>query len=320
MEHALAVSNGTVALHLAMVALGIGEGDEVIMPDLTFAATINTVLHAKATPVIVDVDLESWTLDPAEFEKAITPRTKAVIPVHLYGQPCDMDRILEIARRRKLFVIEDAAQAHGATYHSRKVGSLGDIGCFSFFGNKIVTTGEGGICTTNSPELRNRMKVLRDHGMSPARKYFHEVVGYNYRMTNLQAAIGFGQMERIHEILQLRSEIEARYQAALAEFPFVRLQRGDFPGRSKVNWLVSALIDETVTSTTDLIAALRARGIDCRHFFIPLSQMPIYAPYVFSCRNSAALSRVGMNFPTFNAISDQQIEWIRTALRGHVAK
>jgi len=186
-EHGVAVSNGTVALHLALMALGLKKGDEVIVPDLTFAATINAVLHAQATPVIVDIERDSWCIDPKEIEKAITARTKAIIPVHLYGQPCDMDAIMAIANKSHLFVLEDCAEAHGARFDGKKVGSFGDVGCFSFFGNKIMTTGEGGMCVTNSKQLDEKMRILRDHGMSKTKKYWHEVIGYNYRITNLQA-------------------------------------------------------------------------------------------------------------------------------------
>ena len=203
--YGVTVSNGTVALHLALVALGISEGDEVIIPDLTFAATINAVLHANATPVIVDIGKDSWCISPDEIKKAITSKTKAIIPVHLYGQPCDMGAIMKIAKKYNLKVIEDCAEAHGAMYGDKKVGSFGDIGCFSFYGNKVITTGEGGMCTTNNSELNNKMRILRDHGMSATKRYWHDIVGYNYRMTNLQAAIGLAQLERIEDIHKNRT-------------------------------------------------------------------------------------------------------------------
>jgi len=204
MRYGVSTSNGTTALHLALMALDIGEGDEVIIPDLTFAATINAVLHANATPVVVDVSEESWCIDPIEIQKAITPKTKAIIPVHLYGQPCEMDAIMSIAKKYNLKVVEDCAEAHGATYRDKKVGSFGDISCFSFFANKIITTGEGGMCLTNSKEIDVKLRQLRDHGMSKEKKYWHDMVGYNYRMTNIQAAIGCAQLERIDEILSWR--------------------------------------------------------------------------------------------------------------------
>ena len=218
--HGAAVSNGTVALHLALVALGIGEGDEVIVPDLTYAATINTVLHANATPVIVDVEESSWCIDPIQIEKAITRRTKAIIPVHLYGQACDMEAIMKIAKKYKLRVIEDCAEAHGAMFNEKKVGSFGDVGCFSFFGNKVITTGEGGMCVTNDTNLNERMRILRDHGMSKTKRYWHEVIGYNYRMTNLQAAIGLAQLERIEKIHNNRREYENNYKDSLPNHTF----------------------------------------------------------------------------------------------------
>src|SRR6185295_6762665 len=178
--HGVAVANGTVALHLALVAAGIGPGDEVLMPSLTFVATASAVRYCGAVPVFVDSDAETWQLDPAALEAKVTPRAKAVIPVHLYGHPCDMDPIRAIASRRTLIVVEDAAEAHGALYRGRPVGALGTIGCFSFYGNKIITTGEGGMCLTNDPAMAEHLRLLRDHGMDPKRPYWHEIVGYNY--------------------------------------------------------------------------------------------------------------------------------------------
>ena len=230
--HGVACSNGTVAIHLALIALGIGEGDEVIVPDLTFAATINTVLHANATPVIVDVEENSWCIDPKEIEKAITPKTKAIIPVHIYGQACEMDAIMKIAKKYNLKVIEDCAEAHGAMFGGKKVGSFGDIGCFSFYGNKVITTGEGGMCVTNSPELDEKMRVLRDHGMSKTKRYWHDVIGYNYRMTNLQAAIGLAQLERIEEIHKNRKMYEENYKEILDSKNFTFQQ--DIENRTRI--------------------------------------------------------------------------------------
>jgi len=294
-KHGVAVTNGTVAIHLTLVAMGIGEGDEVIVPDLTFAATINTVLLAGATPVIVDVDPESWCIDPKEIEKAITPKTKAIIPVHVYGQPCDMDAIMAIARKHQLKVIEDAAEAHGAEYGGQKVGSFGDAATFSFFGNKIITTGEGGMVLTNSSELNDRMRVLRDHGMSKEKRYWHDMVGFNYRMTNLQAAIGCAQLERIDQILSDRDAIEEKYHRALGQFSFLRWQ-SRFSERRRVTWLVTLLaqgVDRDV-----LFGCLRNNGVDVRPFFYPLSEMPIYSRYTFSNKNSKVLSSQGFNLPT----------------------
>lgn len=305
----VAVSNGTVALHLALKTLGIGEGNEVIVPDLTFAATINAVLHANATPVIVDVEQESWCIDPAEVRKAITPRTKAVIPVHLYGQPCNMDELLKVCKKEhKLFIIEDCAEAHGARYASKKVGSFGDIGCFSFYGNKVITTGEGGMCVTNSKELYNKMRILRDHGMNRQNKYWHDMVGYNYRMTNLQAAIGVAQVERIDEILEKRRQLENSYRKVLNDLEFIEFQRNDLPGRNKITWLVCALLAKEYNRDNYMKQLIR-KGIETRPFFYPLSSMDIYKGYKFSNLNSQNISAQGISFPTFAKLKEIKREW-----------
>ena len=298
--HGAAVSNGTVALHLALVALGIGEGDEVIVPDLTYAATINTVLHANATPVIVDVEESSWCIDPIQIEKAITRRTKAIIPVHLYGQACDMEAIMKIAKKYKLRVIEDCAEAHGAMFNEKKVGSFGDVGCFSFFGNKVITTGEGGMCVTNDTNLNERMRILRDHGMSKTKRYWHEVIGYNYRMTNLQAAIGLAQLERIEKIHNNRREYENNYKDSLPNHTFT-FQK-DLDGRRRITWLVCVLVCESM-ERDEYIKKLQDKGIDARPFFYPLSDMEIYKPYSQS-RTPVAhkLSRSGLNLPTYGSL------------------
>lgn len=295
-EYGVAVSNGTVALHLALVALGIGKDDEVIVPDLTFAATINSVLQANATPVIVDVEQDSWCIDPNEIEKAITPKTKAIMPVHIYGQPCDMDKIMAIAKKYNLYVIEDCAEAHGAKYNGKKVGSFGDVGCFSFFANKVITTGEGGMCTTKSEFLAEKMRILRDHGMSKSKKYYHEVVGYNYRMTNIQAAIGLAQLERIDALLLQRELLEDMYNEELSEIKSVVLQSRNIDKRYKINWLISILVQPEKRDFT--IEILRGDGIEARPFFYPLSKMDIYKKYTFSNKNSLEISKCGLNLPT----------------------
>lgn len=310
----VATSNGTTALHLALVTLGIGEGDEVILPDLTFAATINAVLHSGATPVIVDVEKDSWCIDPVSIKRAISKRTKAVIPVHLYGQPCNMEAIMNIARERKIYVIEDAAEAHGAAYKGKKVGSFGDIGCFSFFANKVVTTGEGGMCLTSSRQLNDRMRVLRDHGMMKNRKYWHDRVGYNYRITNLQAAIGLAQLERIEELLDTRTKIELMYKKALSRLNFIEFQSDDLPGREKITWLVSALIKDG--SRDRCICKLQNSKIDARPFFYPLSDMKIYKPYSHSCAISRKISSMGINLPTYRSVNKKTIKKITGLLDG----
>ena len=299
-SHGIAVCNGTAALHLALVSLEIGIGDEVIIPDLTFAATINAVLHANAIPVIVDVEEDSWCISAKEIEKAITPKTKAIIPVHLYGQPCDMGAIMDIAKKYKLKVIEDCAEAHGAMFNNQKVGSFGDIGCFSFYGNKVITTGEGGMCTTNNLLLSNKMRILRDHGMSKEKKYWHDVVGFNYRMTNLQAAIGVAQLERIENIHKNRREYELQYREMLSEKNFTF--QNDLEGRQRITWLVSFLLDNN-TNREEYIDKLQLNGMDARPFFYPLSSMEIYKEY---CSKSSLIANKiassGLNLPTYESL------------------
>lgn len=312
MDHGVAVSNGTVALHLALAALGIGPGDEVIVPDLTFAATINAVLYTGATPVIVDIETDSWCISPEEIEAAITPRTKAIIPVHIYGQACDMRQICAIAQKHGLKVVEDCAEAHGAEYGGKKVGSLGDIGCFSFYGNKIITTGEGGMCITNDRALEGTMRVLRDHGMRKGHRFYHEVVGFNYRMTNLQAAVGVAQLEKFKEMLAWRGALEEKYRVRLSDVQGVTLQRDDLPGRRKVTWLVSVLVDSTCRDAC--ISRLKENGVETRPFFYPLSEMGIYQKYVFSCKNSKKIAAMGINLPTLKRMTDEDVDRISRIL------
>jgi perosamine synthetase len=298
----VATSNGTTALHLALEVLGVGEGDEVIIPDLTFAATINTVLHTGATPVLVDIEEEFWTIDPKEIEKAITPKTKAIIPVHLYGQPCDMDAIMQIAKKHNLYVVEDCAEAHGAEFNGKKVGSFGDINCFSFFANKIVTCGEGGICLTDNPEWNERLRIMRDHGMDPTRRYYHKYIGYNYRMTNLQAAIGCAQIERIDEIIKDRFNIEAKYKDILGTSNFVWQSETD-SRRKRVVWLVSCLNN----SRDRAINRLKETSIDTRPFFIPLSEMDVYQSYKKMNPISLRISKLGLNLPTVGRCDPEEL-------------
>src|ERR1700759_726677 len=215
-EYAGAVSNGTTGLHLALAALELQPGDEVIIPDLTFVATANAVAYTGATPVLADIDPDTLCIDAASVKSLISDKTRAIIPVHLYGHPADMDALTEIAHANALAIIEDAAEAHGAEYKGRRVGGLGKCGVFSFYGNKIITTGEGGMLTTNDADFHARAKRLRDHAMSPGRRYFHEKRGFNYRITNLQAALGVAQLERIEDFLARRAEIMGWYNAAIA--------------------------------------------------------------------------------------------------------
>ena len=314
-KHGIAVSNGTAALHLALVASGIGPKDEVIVPDLTFAATINAVLYTGARPVIVDVNPDYWCIDPEEIEQAITPKTKAIIPVHLYGHSCDMTPILEIAEKRSLCIIEDAAEAIGAEYKNKKVGSFGLTSCFSFYGNKVITTGEGGMCLTDDDELVNKMRILRDHGMNPDKKYWHDVVGFNYRMTNLQAAIGVAQIRKIGRFLEKKRNIAKLYAETLSGLDGVTLHP-QMPWAKCAYWLYSIIIKEKIIARNNLIQKLAAEGIESRPFFYPLHEMPPYKEMVSrDYPSSARLSQTGLSLPSSVKLSDNDILYVAQMLR-----
>ncbi len=275
-DHAVATSSGTAALHLALAVLGIGPGDEVIVPSLTFVATANAVRYVGATPVFADSDPDHWCIDAAEVQRLVTARTRAVIPVHLYGHPADMDAIMAIARKHRLKVIEDAAEALGATYRGRPVTALGDAGVLSFYGNKLITTGEGGMLVTNNPRVAERARLLRDHAMHPERRYWHEEVGFNFRITNLQAALGLAQAERIGAFLARKREIAERYRDALADVPGIRMQcEARWAGSAW--WMSSVQVESGFGLERDaLMQALERSGIDTRGSFVPVHTMPPY--------------------------------------------
>lgn len=315
--HGIATSNGTVSLHLALKALGIGKGDEVIVPNFTFAATVNTILHSNAIPVPIDIDKNSWNLDPEKIIENINEKTKAIMPVHIYGQPCEIDRIVEIAEDNGLFVIEDCAEAHGAEFSGKRVGSFGDISSFSFYGNKIITTGEGGICLTDNNDLKNKMEKLRDHGMSPNKRYWHEEIGYNYRMTNIQAAVGVAQLERIDSFLEKRNDIYDLYTKELKNIKGIETQY-DFKNRKKVNWMYSILINENEfgKSRDEVREILKQNKIDSRPFFYPINKMSLYDEFTNGKKypNSEIIGRKGISLPTFTQMKTQDVKRITKTL------
>ena len=311
-KYGVATANGTVALHLALKALGIGKGDEVIVPALTFVATANAVTYCNAKPVFVDSHPEYWCINPEKIEEKITPRTKAIIPVHLYGHPCDMDQIMKIARNYNLYVIEDAAEAHGAEYKGKKVGSFGDISCFSFYGNKMITTGEGGMCLTNNEELAERMRNLRDHAMSKNRRYWHETVGFNYRMTNLQAAVGVAQLKKLDEFIEKKRQIAKWYAEELKELEekgLVELHP-EMDWAKCVYWMYSILIeDKAKVSRNELMKKLENMGIETRPFFVPMHLLPMYN----SCEKlpiAEDLAERGLNLPSSVTLDKSKVEFI----------
>jgi len=314
-EFGVATSSGTTALHLALVALGIHEDHEVLVPSLTFAATANAVVYTGAKPVFVDSHSDYWCLDPEKLEDAVTGRTRAVIPVHLYGHPCDMDAILSIAEKHGLLVIEDAAEAHGADYKGRKAGSFGRISCFSFYGNKIITTGEGGMCLTSDVAVAERMRILRDHGMAPNRRYWHDMVGFNYRMTNLQAAIGVAQVARLDEFLVQKRSIWQYYSANLADLEedgLLALPHPQ-PWAAQSYWLYTVLIRGGI-GRDELIKSLANRGIETRPAFQPLHLMSPYGGgQVLPIAEE--LARTGLSLPSSIQLSEEELAVVVDGLR-----
>lgn len=315
-KHAIAVSNGTVAIHLALVALRIGPGDEVIVPDLSFIATANAVCHAGATPVFADIDAENLCLDPEDLARCLTAQTKAIMPVHLYGHPADMRAITAFAEQHGLLVIEDAAEAHGASIGNKRVGSFGTCATFSMYANKNLTTGEGGVVTTNDDVLADRLRHLRDHAMSKQKRYWHDEIGYNYRMTNLQAALGCAQLRRADELLASRNRLLEWYTDAL-EGSNIRLNRRS-PWASPTYWMICAEIDGLDEGRRELLMNdLHERGVDTRPYFYPMSDMPYFKQA--DTPVSHKVYPLGINLPSYVQLQPEDVQLIANALRAAAA-
>jgi perosamine synthetase len=307
----VSAANGTLALHLAFAALGIGAGDEVIVPTLTYVASVNAITYTGATPVFVDSEPTYWNLDPALVERAITPRTKAIEVVHLYGHPADMDPILEIAARHDLLVVEDAAESHGAKYKGRRVGAMGATSAFSFFGNKIITTGEGGMVVTNDNDVAATARHMRGQGVSPTRTYWHDIIGFNYRLTNIAAAIGCAQLERIDETLAAKRTIAGWYRRNLEGVEGVTLQ-SEASWATCVFWMNCILVAPELRDP--LIAHLAGVGIETRPFFYPAHTLPMYRTSA-SFPIAERLGASGINLPSYAALEEDQVVEVCAAVR-----
>ena len=309
--HAIAVSNGTVALQLALTTLGIGRGDEVVVPNFTFGASINAIIHSGATPVLADVDPETWTIDLDELKRSITPKTKAVMPVHIYGQPAQIDEIMEMAAKKGILVIEDCAEALGATYKNRRVGLDGDATCFSFFANKSITTGEGGMVVFKNAEMAQRARVLRDHGMNPQQRYWHDYAGFNFRMTNMQAAVGVAQMGRVEELLSQKKAIFQAYDSLLSKHQGVTLLPKNQWSENSY-WLYTVILNGYESAVRDqLIANLGYRGIDARPGFYPMHQMDPYREFGHgNYPVSSYLSANSVSLPSSFGLSNEEVPHI----------
>jgi len=310
--HATSVCNGTAALHLAMLTLGIGPGDEVIVPTLTYIASANAVAYTGATPVFADSKTETWQIDPEDVERKIGPHTKAIMAVHLYGHPCDMDALRRLCDRYRLFLIEDCAEAVGTSWKGHAAGTFGDVAAFSFFGNKTITTGEGGMLVTADPTLFDRARRFKGQGLADHRQYWHDIVGYNYRMTNICAAIGVAQLERLDSILVRKRHIANMYREALRETP-TTLHAECVDGHHSY-WMVTILV-ERQKDRDPLRAHLAQAGIETRPTFYPVHTMPMYS-HRFQ-RNPVAedIAWRGINIPSFPTLLDEEIRVVADAIK-----
>jgi len=315
-RHAVACSNGTVALHVALLALGVGPGDEVIVPTLTYVATANAVKYTGATPVLADSEPDTWNLDPRIIETLITSRTRAIIPVPLYGHPCDMDPIIALAKKHGLFVIEDTAEALGAKYKAKMCGSIAYISTFSFYGNKTITTGEGGMVVTDDDAIAQKVRLLKGQGMDPSRRYWFPMVGYNYRMTNIEAAIGLAQLENVEKFLAKRRLIAKWYNANLKDISGIILPtEKNYAAHSY--WMYSILIEKECGKSRDETMNILAKsGVETRPFFCPMHTMPVYEDKASQrLRTAESIAAKGINLPTFYELEEDDVEFISGVLR-----
>lgn len=315
--HAASVCNGTAALHLALVVLGIGPGDEVIVPTLTYIASVNAIAYTGATPVFVDSLASTWQMDPDDVRRHVTPRTRAIMAVHLYGQACDMQALGDIAREHRLLLVEDCAEAFGTLYHGQHVGTFGDISTFSFFGNKTITTGEGGMVVMNDKTLNERARHFKGQGLAAHREYWHDVVGYNYRMTNIEAAIGLAQLERADDFIRRKRQLAELYASAFDGLP-VQLH-AEAPGTVHSYWMVSLLV-EAAQDRDPLRAHLAADGIETRPLFYPVHTMPMYARSFRKHAVAEDLAWRGINLPSWPGLGEAEVGHIAASVRAFHAR
>lgn len=310
-RYAVAVNSGTSAVHIALAVLGIVSGDEVILPTFTMIATVNAVTYCRATPVLVDSDPEDWNIDVSKIEEKITKKTKAIIAVHTYGMPADMEAIQAIAKKYKLYVIEDASEAHGGEYKGKRVGGIGDVGAFSLYANKLVTTGEGGVITTNDPEIAKRARLLRNHAFSPDRHFWHKEIGFGYKMTNLQAAVGLGQVERFDELFAKKQAVAVAYRSGIAGVSGILLPP-EKEGFVNSHWMFGILVDRKKfgIDKNELREKLAAGGIETRSFFVPIHVQPVYRRLFTGQKFPIAegLCRDGLYLPSFTTLTQQDID------------
>lgn len=319
MPYGIAVSNGSVALDVAVELLGLQSGDEVIMPTFTIISPAQSVVRCGGKPVLVDSDPVTWQMDAGQIEAKITPRTKAIIVVHIYGHPANMDPILDIARRHGLVVIEDAAEVHGAEYKGRRCGGMGDISTFSFYANKLVTTGEGGMVLVRTPEMAERARSLRNLCFQKKQRFLHDELGYNFRLTNLQAALGVGQIERIGSIIDRKRAIAAAYSDRLRDIPGISLPVEE-PWAKSVYWVYGIVLDQTSNLTAQqMMDRLKGSGIETRPFFLGMHEQPVFQRMgLFTGERypvAEKLARMGFYIPSGLTITDEQLHMVANAVR-----
>ncbi|MEK7629875.1 MAG: DegT/DnrJ/EryC1/StrS family aminotransferase [Patescibacteria group bacterium] len=317
-EYAITTTSGTTALHLALATLKIGPGDEVLVQTFTNMATFFAVHYCGAKPIPIDIEKDTWNIDPSLIEQKITPRTKAIMVVHIYGHPVDMDPILAIAKKHNLFVVEDCAEAHGAEYKGKKVGSLGDIGCFSFYANKIITTGEGGMITTNNKELADRARMLKSLAFGATNKFMHQDIGYNYRMTNLQAALGLAQIGKIDFIIGKKREIAAFYNDAFKNIPEIQLPV-EKPYAKNVYWMYYVVLrGKAEGKRKTVLEELSKLGIETREGFIPYNTQEIFIKGGFTNHDDCLVAnKIGLNgfyIPSGPILSEEEKKYVARSL------
>jgi len=313
-KYAITASSGTAALHLALLAAEIGPGDEVLIPDFTFVAPANMVLRVGAKPVYIDIDPHTWCIDVTKVEKNITDRTKAIIPVHVYGNVCEMETLIKIAKDSRIYLIEDVAEAAFSRYRSKFAGSFGDLSCFSFQATKMITMGEGGAVLTDDEELSKRVRILRNHGMREGKRYWHDVAGYNYRLTNMQAALGCAQLETVEKIIDQKNRVYRRYVENLSDLPGVEFQY--IPKEVQpVIWAVALRIDTEYfkRDRDSLMTELLRRNIETRPGFYPFTVMPLYgAP---SLPIAESVSKDIISLPSYASLSNDDIDFVCDQLK-----
>jgi len=318
--HGVALANGTAALEIAMAALNLQPGDEVILPTFTIISCAAAIVRAGATPVPVDCDAVTWNIDPVQVEAHITPRTRAIMAVHIYGLPADMDAILAIAKKHGLAVIEDAAEQLGQTYRGRPIGSFGDLSTFSFYPNKQVTTGEGGMVLANDDALAARCRSLRNLCFDKERRYIHEELGWNQRMSNVQAAIGVAQLERLDEVVAHKRALGQRYRDLLGGHPLLQLPLHSTQDAENIYWVYGGVLADAVPfDAVEAIKRMRAEGVDCRHFFWPMHLQPALIKRGLcsnaTCPNAERLAQRGFYLPSGPGTTREEAEQSAAALR-----